>query len=79
MRFIEIEDKIQFANVLESPVQGLYEHLYQIQYTKLALRRIDHKDKVKGRIIPVDNPQLFSRPRGMVQKRVKLWGIKEVA
>jgi len=79
MRFIEIEDKVQFANVLESPVQGLYEYLYQIQYTQLAFRRIDHKDKVKRRVIPIDNPQLFSSPRGVVQKRVKFWGIKEVA
>ena len=54
-------------------------YLYQIQDTQFTLRRIDHKDKVERRIIPIDNLEPFSRPRGMVQKRIELWGVEEVA
>lgn len=54
IHFVNVEDKIEFADVGEALVEGLDKDLDEIENTKLALALIHCKDEVKGRVVPID-------------------------
>lgn len=61
MDLIEMENKVQFADVLEGTIECFYEHLDQIQYSEFALCAVDDENKVKCSIISVHDSPPFIR------------------
>lgn len=61
---VNMEDEIEFANVLEATIEGLDEdlkfdgtataYLNEIEDAQLALRRVDAENEVERRIVTVD-------------------------
>ena len=53
MQRLEVEDQVEFADVLEQPVQCFHIYLYQIQQCKWRLGRSTDHDEVQRGIVPV--------------------------
>ena len=49
-----MENEIQLANIFETAIKCFYKNLNQIQDAQFRFGRIDTKDKVEGRVVPVD-------------------------
>lgn len=53
MQRLEIEDQIQFADILKQPVQGFDKDLYQIEQSEGRFGRGGDDDEVECRIVTV--------------------------
>lgn len=43
LHFIEVEDEVELAHILERSIETLHEHLNQVEDTQLAFGAIDNK------------------------------------
>merc|ERR1711916_344129 len=58
-----VKDDVELRDVLKASVQRLDKRVDQVEDSQVGLGRVDHKDKVQRRKVPVHNLSIFSPRR----------------